>query len=79
MDVATAGKCVEQLQLAQARHQRPSGYGELELSITPPKPPTKAMIEDYAALGIHRVIPMLGFYNADSVLGELDTFAAAVL
>lgn len=79
MDVETAGKAIEGLKLAQARFERPQGLGELSISITPPKPLTKAMLEDYAALGVNRLIPMLGFYNEDNILNELDAIAADLL
>ncbi len=79
MDVTATAKAVEGLTLAQARFERPADLGALELSITPPKPPTRAMLEDYAALGVSRVIPMLGFYDEDNVLSALDAMAAELL
>jgi probable F420-dependent oxidoreductase len=79
LDVATTTKIVESLKLANARYQRPANLGDIELSITPPKPPTKSMVEDYAALGITRVIPMLGFYNEDNILQSLDDLAHDLL
>ena len=75
LDVATTAKALEELQLAKARHPRPDDLGELSLSVTPPKPPTKAMLDDYAALGVDRVIPMLGFYNESNVLDSLSAMA----
>ena len=42
-------------------------------------PPTKAMMDDYAALGVGRLIPMLGFYNQDNVLERLDGLAAELI
>lgn len=79
MDVATAAKSVEGLSLAAARSERDPALGELELSVTPPKPPTKAMVEDYAALGISRVIPMLGFYDESNILQALDGLAEELI
>ncbi len=79
MDVDATAKAVEGLKLAQARFERPAELGEMELSLTPPKPPTRAMVEDYAALGISRVIPMLGFYDETNVLGALDDLARDLL
>ena len=79
MDVATAGKTIERLRLAQQRFARPRGLGEMEISITPPKPPSRAMLEDYAALGVDRIIPMLGFYKQDDILSSLDGLAANLL
>ena len=79
LDVANTAKAVEALTLAQARFTRPQGLGDIELSLTPPKPPTRAMMEDYAALGINRLIPMLGFYNEDNILQSLDSLANELL
>jgi hypothetical protein len=33
------------------------------------------MAEDYAALGVTRLIPMLGFYQPDDILKSLDGLA----
>ncbi len=79
MDVSAATKAAEEIRLAKARYQRPDDLGEIELSITPPKPPTKTMVEDYAALGISRVIPMLGFYNEDNILNSIDALAQELI
>jgi hypothetical protein len=79
LDVETTAKSIESLQLAQARFERPAELGNMELSITPPKPPSKTMMEDYAALGVTRIIPMLGFYDADNILSALDNLASDLL
>ena len=79
LDVKATKDVLQRLELAQARFERPAHLGKLNLSITPPKPPTKAMMEDYAALGIHRLIPMLGFYNEDNILSSLDNLATELL
>lgn len=79
LDVATTAKALQALELAQARFERPTELGEIELSLTPPKPPTRTMMEDYAALGIHRLIPMLGFYKEENILAELDKLATELL
>lgn len=79
LDVATTAKALQALELAQARFERPTELGEIELSLTPPKPPTRTMMEDYAALGIHRLIPMLGFYKEENILTELDKLANELL
>ena len=62
LDVAQTKAVLERLTEAKNRFDRPAWLGEeIEISITPPKPLTKTMMEDYAALGVHRLIPMLGF------------------
>ena len=79
MDVETAGKTIERLRLAEQRFDRGEGLGTLEISITPPKPPTRAMLDDYAALGVDRVMPMLGFYGPDDILAALDGLATELI
>jgi probable F420-dependent oxidoreductase len=79
LDMATTAKTVETLRLTNARYERPGQLGELELSVTPPKPPSRAMMEDYAALGISRLVPMLGFYQQDNILSSLDALAGELL
>ncbi len=79
LDVEATAKSLEELRLAQARFERPADLGEMEISITPPRPPSKAMLEDYANLGVTRLIPMLGFYNEDNILTSLDGLANELL
>ncbi len=79
LDVDTTKKVLEGLELAKARYERPANLGPLEISVTPPKPPTKAMLEDYAAMGVHRLIPMLAFYQEDNILSMLDKMASELL
>ncbi len=79
LDVATTAKALESLELAKARYERPAELGELEISLTPPKPPTRSMLEEYAELGVHRLIPMLGFYQADNIKSSLEDLAKELL
>jgi len=79
LDVDATARCLEALQLAHARHERPAELGTLEISITPPRPPDQAMLEAYQTLGVARLIPMLGFYNQDNVLTSLDALAAELI
>lgn len=79
MDVETTQKTLERLQLAQARYPRPDSLGPLNISITPPKPPSQSMAEAYRELGVHRLIPMLGFYSEDNILDSLDQLAADLI
>jgi len=79
LDVDTTAKTLESLELARARYARPEHLGAMEISVTPPKPPTRAMMEDYAELGVDRLIPMLGFYRDDDILASLDELAKELL
>ena len=79
LDVAQTETVLERLNEAKNRFDRPAWLGdEIEISITPPRPLTKAMMEDYAALGVHRLIPMLGFYPQETVLEEIEALAVAL-
>lgn len=44
------------LREAASRYSRPTTLGELEISVTPPGRVDAAMVERYAALGVHRLI-----------------------
>ena len=79
MDVSTTKSALEQLKIARARHDRPAELGELSISVTPPKPPNNEMLEAYAELGVHRVIPMLGFYTPDNILDSLTELAETLI
>ena len=79
MSVDVAKKTCATIRQASDKFERPADLGPLELSITPPKPPTKMMAEDYAAIGITRLIPMLGFYKQSNILESLDGLATELL
>ncbi|MBM4205651.1 MAG: LLM class F420-dependent oxidoreductase [Gammaproteobacteria bacterium] len=59
LDVATSGKVIGELKRHLLDTSRDPALGELTFSVTPPVLPSKAMVEDYAALGVSRLIPML--------------------
>ena len=79
LDVAATGKVIGELTQLLGSMPRDAGLGTLSLSITPPVAPTRAMVEDYAALGVTRVIPMLRNTTTDHVLGSLDKLANDLL
>jgi probable F420-dependent oxidoreductase len=75
LDVVTTSKVIDALKTVLANEPRSAGLGELTLSITPPVLPTKTMLEDYAALGVTRIIPMLRNNSAESALSTVDKLA----
>ena len=75
MNVETTAKTLENLRAAEAKFERPDWLGDIEISVTPPKPPTRGMIDDYRALGVDRVIPMLGFYPQETLMRDLEAMA----
>ena len=79
MDVETTKKVVERIELAKARHTRDPALGELPISITPAGRPTKDMLDDYAALGVERLIPILNTQSEASAMENLDSIAQELL
>ena len=58
LDVAETQKFVAALRETAKKHPRPPALGTLEISVTPPSldVPDKAMVDAYAAAGVHRLI-----------------------
>jgi probable F420-dependent oxidoreductase len=58
LDVAETQKLLAGLRDAAAQHARPAELGALEISVTPPgyDVPDRALIDAYAAAGVHRLI-----------------------
>jgi probable F420-dependent oxidoreductase len=79
MDVDTTKKVLERIELAKARHERDPALGDLPISITPAGRPTKDMIEEYAALGVDRLIPILGAPTQAAALENVDKIAEQLL
>jgi len=58
LDVAETQKLLAGLRDAEGKHARPAELGALEISVTPPgyDVPDRALIDAYAAAGVHRLI-----------------------
>ncbi len=72
LDVATTAKVLRSIKSLQGTLARPETLGELSISVTPQVLPTRSMLEDYAALGVTRIIPMLRNNSAESALATVD-------
>jgi probable F420-dependent oxidoreductase len=72
LDFETTKKVLENLEIAKARYQRDPALGKLTISVTPQGKPTKTMMEDYASLGVDRLIPMLRSSDEPSSLEYID-------
>ncbi len=59
MDVEAAQACIKRLGAAQSRWGRDEVLGELEISVTPRGRLTADLIDRFADIGVHRLIPML--------------------
>jgi probable F420-dependent oxidoreductase len=58
LDLAYTARCITELQKALQQYERPASLGELEISVTPGVPVTRASVQQFADLGVHRLILM---------------------
>ena len=72
LDVETTKSVLENLEIAKSRYERDPNLGPLSISITPPSRPSKTMMEDYAAIGVERYIPILASSDEATSLTYLD-------
>ena len=72
LDVETTKSVLENLEIAKSRYERDPNLGPLSISITPPSRPSKTMMEDYAAIGVERYIPILASSDETTSLTYLD-------
>jgi probable F420-dependent oxidoreductase len=56
LDAKDAAECVAGLRAEAEQHERPAALGELEISVTPRGRPSAEMVDEFAALGVHRLI-----------------------
>jgi len=69
LDAAATARCLEGLRAAEREHGRPAHLGPLEISVTPAATISADTVQQYAALGCHRLI----FYRPTT--SEADTLA----
>ncbi|MCU1504016.1 MAG: class F420-dependent oxidoreductase [Ilumatobacteraceae bacterium] len=70
---------VQALAAARPRFDRPAELGELEISITPPRPLTAESLAAYADAGVHRLIVYPLPVEDEAAIGEyLESHAALV-
>ncbi len=72
LDVETTKSVLENLEIAKSRYERDPNLGPLSISVTPPSRPSKTMMEDYAAIGVDRYIPILASSDEATSLTYLD-------
>ena len=62
----------ENLEIAKSRYERDPNLGPISISVTPPSRPNKAMMEDYAAIGVDRYIPIMASSDETTSLKYLE-------
>jgi probable F420-dependent oxidoreductase len=71
-DLEATKRRVDWIQDAIANGKRPAELGELEISVTPPSPLTKDLVDQYEDIGVHRLIPWSNASSLDDVLRFVD-------
>jgi probable F420-dependent oxidoreductase len=79
LDLSDTARCVTALQEALQQYERPTDLGELEISVTPRTPLTRATIQQFVDLGIHRLILMPPAHFSVSQLAEFVTHMGETL
>ncbi|MEU4625349.1 TIGR03619 family F420-dependent LLM class oxidoreductase [Actinoplanes sp. NPDC023801] len=71
LDVEETRQALRALAETAKREQRPAGFGELEITLTPPGPPDADTARRYADLGVDRLIIELEGIDDDAVEGVI--------
>jgi len=79
LDSAGTAACLAGLRTALAESSRPSGLGELEISITPRGPLDLDTVKRFADLGVHRLIPYWPFPTEAALRERIARFGDEVI
>jgi probable F420-dependent oxidoreductase len=79
LDLAGVTACLGGLRSAAKEHPRPSGLGELEISVTPRGPVDLDSVKRFAELGVHRIIPYWPFPEERALRDRINRFGDEVI
>ena len=79
LDLSDTARCVAGIQEAHRQYERPTDLGELEISVTPRIPLTRAIVQQFADLGVHRLILMPPTHLSFSQLADFVTHMGEAL
>lgn len=77
LDEAATRDCLAGLAIAARDIERPAALGPLEISVTPAAALDRALVERYAELGVHRLIPFPQLKTADDLIEYVERTAEA--
>jgi len=76
LDREGAKECLAGIAEARHRVERPSGTGELEITVAPRGPLTRERVEAFAELGVHRLVALPGPHGGrDELLRTIEQAA----
>jgi probable F420-dependent oxidoreductase len=79
LDLEATRSCLTGLAEARAAVNRPAELGELEVSVTPRGRLDRDAAEQFAALGVHRLIVYRFWRTADEVLRDVEEIAGTLI
>jgi hypothetical protein len=79
LDPDAAAKCLDGLARAAADHDRPAELGQLEISVTPRARPTPETVEQYAELGVDRLVWLPNGETVDDWLAFVDRVGSELI
>jgi probable F420-dependent oxidoreductase len=79
LDLAGVTACLGGLRSAGKEHLRPSGLGELQISVTPRGPVDLDSVKRFADLGVHRLIPYWPFPDVRALRDRISRFGDEVI
>jgi probable F420-dependent oxidoreductase len=72
MNHETTRSCLEALEVARQKYDRPASLGELEISISPMGRPSEEFFGAFDEMGVHRLILLQGGRNEADVLSFIN-------
>jgi probable F420-dependent oxidoreductase len=79
LDVAGTRQCIEGLQRALDRYERPAELGALEISVTPRLRLDEDVVRQFEHLGVERLISLTPQGSADELLGFIEHTAQTLM
>ncbi len=78
-DLDATRRCLGWIEEHIASGVRPPNLGELEISVTPPLPITRDVVQRYEDLGVHRLIPYFAATTSEEALRFVDELGALTI
>jgi len=76
LDRARAEECLEGIARAKRDVERPSGFGDLEITVAPRGPVTSERVDAFRSLGVHRLVALPAFgASQDELLSLIERTA----
>ena len=79
LDVEATAKCMDGLREAAERNERPAALGTLEITVTPRGRMTPALVDEFAELGVDRLVVTPRGDTADEIMAFVEQVAGDVI